>query len=149
MTAKSVKTVKPTQKKPKRRIVVSTGFEEFSGRLVPITMIVVGIMVILNCVAYFIQSDAIQYWFLFRNYLNLFGFLIVNSMLGPILISRIGIICLIAGGRIDSDIRRFILFPKRKGGIAENCYACRISHWSSIYDSIFYRVDTIGRYLRI
>ncbi|WXG41150.1 MAG: hypothetical protein WED07_10335 [Candidatus Freyarchaeum deiterrae] len=117
MTAKSVKTVKPTQKKPKRRIVVSTGFEEFSGRLVPITMIVVGIMVILNCVAYFIQSDAIQYWFLFRNYLNLFGFLIVNSMLGPILISRIGIICLMAGGGLIVTYGVLFYFQSVRAGL--------------------------------
>nr|MDO8080218.1 hypothetical protein [Candidatus Freyarchaeota archaeon] len=97
MTAKSVKTVKPAQKKPKRRIVVSTGFEEFSGKLVPITIMVLGAAVIIGSVAYFVTCESVQYWFLFRNW-NIIGFILVNTLLFPLLLSRIGAICFAAGG---------------------------------------------------
>jgi hypothetical protein len=116
MTSKGVKTVKPAQKKPKRRVAVSTGFEEFSGRLIPVTMIVVGIVVILNCVSYFIQSSAIQYWFLFRNW-DLFGFLIVNSMLFPITVSQIGIICFAVGGALIAVYGILFYFPSERAGL--------------------------------
>jgi hypothetical protein len=163
-TTKGVKTAKPAQKKPKRRVVISTGFEEFSARLVPITMMVVGIIIILNCVAYFIQSDAIQYWFIFRNW-DLFGFLIVNSMLFPITVSRIGAICFAAGGALIVVYGVLFYFPSERAGLQRiimlagfligsaylTLYSIAWIQLSDIYvyDQVNFQIATFGRPLTI
>jgi hypothetical protein len=99
MTAKGAKVSKPVENKPKRRIVISTGFEEFSGKLLPVTMMILGVAVIIGSVAYISTCDSVQYWLLFRNW-NIIGILLFQMLMSPLLISRISALCFAAGGLI-------------------------------------------------
>ena len=92
----SEKPSKPARKKPKRRII-STRFKEFSARMLPITMIILGLAIIFTGIAYFISREPVQYWFLLRNP-NIFGFLLVNLLLFPFVLTRIAAICFAGAG---------------------------------------------------
>ena len=113
MTAKSAKTVKPEEKKPKRSIVMSTGFEEFSGKLLPVTMMILGLAVIIGSVAYFSTCDSVQYWFLFRNW-NIIGVILFYALNSPLLISRISAFCFALGGLLIMIYGILFYFPSRK-----------------------------------
>ncbi|MEM3526272.1 MAG: hypothetical protein QXV37_02555 [Candidatus Jordarchaeaceae archaeon] len=111
--AKAAKPAKTAEKRPKRRIVISTGFEEFSGKLLPITMIVLGVAVIIGSVAYISTCDSVQYWLLFRNW-NIIGLLLFYVLMSPLLISRIGAFCFAVGGLMIGIYASLFYFPSQK-----------------------------------
>ncbi|MEM2144190.1 MAG: hypothetical protein QW279_02430 [Candidatus Jordarchaeaceae archaeon] len=113
MTAKSAKAAKPVEKKPKRRIVISTGFEEFSGKLLPITMIILGVAVIIGSLAYISTCDSAQYWLLFRNWF-IIGIILFQMLMSPLLISKISAFCFAAGGLMIVIYGILFYFPRVK-----------------------------------
>lgn len=113
MTAKGAKVAKPVEKKPKRRIVISTGFEEFSGKLLPVTMMILGVAVIIGSVAYFSTCDSVQYWLLFRNW-NIIGLILVHALMSPLLLSRISVLCFAVGGLMIVLYGFLFYFPSVK-----------------------------------
>ncbi|MHA1431770.1 MAG: hypothetical protein ACTSRV_15475 [Candidatus Freyarchaeota archaeon] len=109
---RKVKPSKPARKKPKRT-VFTTGFEEFSGKMLPITMIVLGLAIIFGCVVYFITRESVQYWFLLGNP-NLLGYVLVNTLLFPFMISRIAIVCFAGAGLMLMIYGFAFYFPEER-----------------------------------
>ncbi|MEX2704902.1 MAG: hypothetical protein Q6352_006545 [Candidatus Freyrarchaeum guaymaensis] len=109
---REVKPSKPARKKPKRT-VFTTGFEEFSGKMLPITMIVLGLAIIFGCVVYFITRESVQYWFLLGNP-NLLGYVLVNTLLFPFMISRIAIVCFAGAGLMLMIYGFAFYFPEER-----------------------------------
>jgi hypothetical protein len=113
MSAKGAKAAKPVEKRPKRRIVMSTGYEEFSGKLLPITMMILGAAVIIGSVAYFSTCDSVQYWFLFRNW-NIIGVILLFILNSPLMVSRVGAFFFAIGGLMIIIYAFLFYFPSER-----------------------------------
>lgn len=95
-TERAVKPSKPRTKRPTGG-VFSAGFEEFSGKMLPLTLIILGLAIIFGSIAFLVSRDFIQYWFLFRNSL-IIGFILINYISTPFLVSRIAVVCFAGAG---------------------------------------------------
>ncbi|MGQ9722286.1 MAG: hypothetical protein ACUVXA_13300 [Candidatus Jordarchaeum sp.] len=112
---REVKPSRPTRPRPKRR-VLSTGFKEFSGKMLPITMIILGLAIIFTSIAYIITRETVQYWLLIRSP-NLIGFVLVNMALFPFLITRIAAICFAGAGLMLAIYGFSFYFPEERSEI--------------------------------
>ncbi|MBS7268476.1 MAG: hypothetical protein KIH10_06565, partial [Candidatus Freyarchaeota archaeon] len=95
-TERAVKPSKPSTKRPTGGVFYA-GFEEFSGKMLPLTLIILGLAIIFGGIAFLVSRDFIQYWFLFRNSL-LVGFILINYMSTPFLVSRIAVVYFAGAG---------------------------------------------------
>ncbi len=95
-TTEKAEPSKPRAKRPTGS-VFSAGFEEFSGKMLPITLMILGLAIIFGGIAFIVSRDFVQYWFLFRNSL-IVGFILIKAMSLPFLISSIAVACFAGAG---------------------------------------------------